>query len=85
MIKSSPIAVALLIVVIIYVRAQNKGLNTFLAVMEKRDEKLTKISDQCHSTQIETSRMTTEAIRENTRVLAQVLRILERLNGHKLS
>ena len=82
MAERSPIAVALIIVVIVYVRAQNHGLKTFLSVLEKRDALLTTISDQCHNTQKETSKQTSNAIIDNTRVLGKVERALDKVNGY---
>jgi len=82
MLKSSPIAAALLVVVIVYVRAQNKGLHVFLKAMEKRDEKLTTISERCHQVQIDTSRATADAFNANSRMLAKVERALDRVNGY---
>lgn len=81
-IKSSPIAAALLIVVIVYVRAQNKGLTTFLQAMSERDQKLTQISDRCHKVQVETSKVTADAINHNSKVLGKVERALDRVNGY---
>ena len=71
----------MLIVVVVYVRAQHHGLKNFLAVLEKRDELLTVISDRCHETQRATTQQTTEALRETSRVMGQVTRAIDRMNG----
>ena len=81
LIKTSPIAVAMLIVVIVYVRSERQSREAFLAVLEKRDALLSTISERCHATQRETTKQTTDALLETSRMLGQVTRVLARVNG----
>lgn len=70
LIREIPTAGALVLVIVLFLRATAKREALFT-------QRMTEISDDCHETQ----RVTAEAIRENTSVLHEMKGLLRSLNG----